>query len=275
MKIFSNFDTELDEKIFLSKLNEYWNGNVLLVKRHPLFLYKVFFYGIFAIWIFVILTYLLYTQYYSEFFFYFFFIWNLLWIWVWIFLLFKKFFFNLINYKEFISCKEDFDKIALSWFWWFLKYSFLLFFYQFILSIINICILYNNGWENIAKLWLLSIIVLNILFLCTMVKIIQRFIDFEMDFIIVTKDEIELIDQVGIFRRKVISLALQKVKTITIDKDWFFKSIFNIGSLKILSEWDSEGNGEIRLNYIHRLWFLKRAIMRLINQNWYSKNDNS
>ena len=49
--------------------------------------------------------------------------------------------------------------------------------------------------------------------------------------------------------------------------------MFNIGSLKILSEWDSEGNGKIRLNYIHRLWFLKKAIMRLINQNWYSKSD--
>lgn len=276
MKILSNFDTRLDWKTFLKKVEKYWNHNVLLIKRHPLFLYKAFLSAIFAVILFTILIYLLYIQYSDNItFFYVFLVLHLFWIWFWIIILLKNIILKLFNYKEFITCKEDLARIDRSEFGSFLKYSIVLFLYQFIISIVNIVILFYIHIDNKMNMWWsIWIIILNILFLFTTIKIIKRFIEFEMDFIIVTKDEIESFDQAWIFKRKVISLDTSKIRSITTEKDWIFKSLFNIGALKILSEWDTEHTWEIKFNYIHRLWKLKTSVTELIHKNNYFLNQN-
>ena len=63
MKILSNFDTELDKKVFLKNIDEYGDGNVLLIKRHPLFLYKAFLHGLVALIIFTGLIGVIYYEY--------------------------------------------------------------------------------------------------------------------------------------------------------------------------------------------------------------------
>lgn len=42
--------------------------------------------------------------------------------------------------------------------------------------------------------------------------------------------------------------------------------------LKVLYEWDTEDEWEIRFNYIYRLWKLKKAALDLIYQNQDRKN---
>jgi len=274
MKILSNFDTRLDWKTFLKKVEKYWNHNVLLIKRHPLFLYKAFIDWIIALMLFWGLLYLLYIQYHEAIiFFYIFLILHLIWLGLWIILLLKNIISKLFNYKEFITCKEDLAKIDISQFWSFLKYSIVLFIYQFVISISNLIILFTAGEDKMISLgWSIWIFILNVIFLIITIRILKRFIDFEMDFIIVTKDEIESFDQAWIFKRKVVSLDIRKIRSITTEKDGFFKSLFNIGSLKVLSEWDTEHEWEIRFNYIHRLWKLKKAVLDLIYQNQDRKN---
>lgn len=275
MKIFSNFDTRLDWTTFLKKVEEYWNNNVLLIKRHPLFLYKAFLSAITSLFLFIWLVYLLYIQYSDNMlFFYGFLVLHLFWIWLWILLLFKKMILKLWNYKEFITCKEDLANIDISEFWHFLKYSIILFFYQFVISVINIVFIFLiHSQKSLSFWWSITIIIINLLFLFLTIKIIKIFIDFEMDFIIVTKDEIEAFNQKWFFKRKIISLDIQKIRSITTEKDGLFKSIFNIWSLKILSEWDTEHEWEIKFNYIHRLWKLKKAMLNLIHQNENTKGD--
>ena len=63
MKIFSNFDTQLDVKSYMKKVKEYGDGNVLLIKRHPLFLYKAFLNAVSALALFAIFAYIVYNQY--------------------------------------------------------------------------------------------------------------------------------------------------------------------------------------------------------------------
>jgi len=269
MKIFSNFDTKLDWKTFLKKVEKYWNHNVLLIKRHPLFLYKAFLNAVLSLLLFIWLVFLLYIQYRENIdFFYIFLILHLFWIWLWIILLFKKMILKLWNYEEFITCREDLEKIDISEFWAFLKYSIVLFFYQFMISVGNVVSLFIiHSEKSLSIWWWIAIFIINILFLLVTIKILKIFIDFEMDFVIITKNEIESFDQNWIFRRKVISLDIKKIRSITIEKDWFFKSLFNIWSLKVLSEWDTEHEWEIKFNYIHRLWKLKKAVLDLIYQN--------
>lgn len=274
MKIFSNFDTSLDSDIFLKKIKKYWDWNVLLVKRHPLFLYKAFMNAIFALFLFFWIISVIYFQYLNNIeFFYIFLILHLLGIWFWIIILLKKIISHLRWYKEFIKRKEDLEDIDLSQFWSFLIYSILLFFYQLIVSIWNILTLFfiSNEW-TISIWWGIVMFVLNFLFLTLILKILKRFIDFEMDFIIVTKDEIESFNQTWIFKRDIVSLDIGKIRSISTQKDWFFKSLFNIWSLKILSEWDSDHKWEIQFNYIHRLWTLKKSLLELI-KDW--KKDNN
>ena len=94
-----------------------------------------------------------------------------------------------------------------------------------------------------------------------------------MDFITITPDEIESVNQTGIFKRKIVSLDSKKIRSISTKKNWFFRSLFNIGSLIILSEWDSWNHWEVQFNYIHRLWKLKKGILELIKK-WEKKNKN-
>ncbi|MDQ7009634.1 MAG: hypothetical protein Q9M94_05075 [Candidatus Gracilibacteria bacterium] len=269
MKILSNFDTRLDGKTFLKKVEQYGNHNVLLIKRHPLFLYKAFINLLVGLGLFSGLLYLLYIQYSENIiYFYVFLILHLLGIGLWIIILLKKIISNLWTYKEFITCREDLAKIDMSQFGSFLKYSMIIFLYQFFISVINMIILFTAGEDKMISFgWSIGIFIINILFLIITIKILKRFIDFEMDFIIVTRDEIESFVQEGLFKRKVVSLDIKKIRSITTEKDGFFKSLFNIGSLKILSEGDNEGKGEIRFNYIHRLGKLKIALSTLIHQN--------
>jgi len=269
MKILSNFDTKLDWKTFLKKVEKYWNHNVLLIKRHPLFLYKAFLNWLFSLFLFWWLIYLLYIQY-SEaiIFFYVFLVLHLFWLGLWIIILLKKIILNLWNYTEFITCREDLARIDLSQFWSFLKYSMALFLYQFVISSANMIILFTASDDKMISFWWsIWVFVINMLFLVITIRILKRFVDFEMDFIIVTKDEIESFTQEWIFKRKIVSLDITKIRSITTEKDGFFKSLFNIGSLKILSEWDTEQKWEIRFNYIHKLWKLKTAVLWLIKQN--------
>ncbi len=269
MKIFSNFDTKLDVKSFKKKIKQYWDWNVLLVKRHPLFLYKAFINAILALVLFGVYASVLYTQYSDNLiYFYIFLFLHLFWITIWLVVLFKKIVSHLWNYVEFVRCKADLDKIDIWQFWFFLKFSFILFIYQLLISLIDVIWIYFTRAEWISNFWLwASLIILNLLFFFLIIKIIYRFIDFEMDFMIVTKDEIESFDQAWIFRRKIVSMDLAKFRSITTEKKWFIRSVFNFGSLIVLSEWDSNHNWEIRFNYIHRLGALKEAILKLIYKN--------
>ncbi len=269
MKIFSNFDTKLDVKAFKKKIKEYGDGNVILVKRHPLFLYKAFLYALFALAAFIVLISILYVRFWENLiYFYVFLFLHLIGISIWLFILFRKILKNLKKYKEFVQYKKDIKNIDLGQFWSFLKQSIVLILYQFIVSFIDIIAIYftrTGGLSNFS--WWVSLIFMNSLFLFLIIRILYRFIDFEMDFVLITKDEIEAFNQTGIFRRKVVSIDLKKCRSITTEKKWFFRSMFNIGSLLILSEWDKDKNGEIRFNYIHRLWALKKAILWLIYKN--------
>jgi len=61
--------------------------------------------------------------------------------------------------------------------------------------------------------------IINALFLFLIVRILQRFIDFEMDFITITPDEIESVNQTGIFKRKIVSLDSKKIRSISTKKN--------------------------------------------------------
>jgi hypothetical protein len=61
-----------------------------------------------------------------------------------------------------------------------------------------------------------------------------------MDFLVATPNEIMKYDQRGIFGRTVEKLHADKIKSITVHKSGIVNALFDIGSLHIMAEGDSE-----------------------------------
>jgi len=103
-----------------------------------------------------------------------------------------------------------------------------------------------------------------IIYLVFFFPIIGKYIDYKMDFIIVIPNAIMLYDQWGIFRRDVVTISSQSIKTISIKKDKFIYSVFDNGDLIILTEWDTEHIGEMILRRIPRPEKRKNQIVKVV-----------
>lgn len=266
MKIFTNFDTNLDIKTFNKAINEFWNNNVLLVKRHPLFLIKAFIFWLIILLLFTAWLYLNYFLYKNSLdFFFIFSFFHVIWILIWLVILFHNIIRHLFTYKEFIYNNKDIKYIELKKFDLFLISTFILFTYYVIILILDIYFLDRNNLVNNYYFIFFIQFVINIISLYFIIKIIYRFIDFEMDFFIITHSNIESFDQEWLFKRNTVTINTSYIRSITVKKKWLINSIFNIWSLIVLSEWDNDHNWEIKFNYIHRLGTLKSSIYRLIH----------
>jgi len=102
---------------------------------------------------------------------------------------------HLFTYKEFICNRKDIKYIELKKFVLFLVSTFLLFIYQIIIFVLDIYFLDKNILID-NYYFILSIqFIINIIFLYLIIKILDRFIDFEMDFFIITHSSIESFNQ--------------------------------------------------------------------------------
>lgn len=96
-------------------------------------------------------------------------------------------------------------------------------------------------------------------------RVIKYYIDYIMDYCIITPDEIILTEQTGIFQRQIRTLDTKKVKSISVHKKSTFKSIFNNGSIVIMSDGDDNNFGEIQIEYVYRPEHHKSIINHITN----------
>lgn len=89
-----------------------------------------------------------------------------------------------------------------------------------------------------------------ILSLFFLIPIIGKWIDYKLDFIIVTPDFLIMYDQGGIFSKKVITVNEQSIKTISIERKWFLYSIFNNWDIIFLAEGDVTDHWDVKLKWI-------------------------
>lgn len=79
--------------------------------------------------------------------------------------------------------------------------------------------------------------------------ITKKWIDYEMDYAIVTPDEVTFHNQSGFFDRDVRTIETEKIKTVKVSKHGLWKSLFNYGSLIVITEGDDSGT-DIELYYV-------------------------
>lgn len=94
--------------------------------------------------------------------------------------------------------------------------------------------------------------------------VVGKYIDYKMDFIIVIPHAIMMYEQWGVLKRNVVTISVQSIKAISIKKSGLLYSIFDNGDIIILTEGDSERNGEIRLRRIPRPEKRRNQIVHVI-----------
>jgi len=100
----------------------------------------------------------------------------------------------------------------------------------------------------IRIVWLIAIFF--IIFM--LVKTIQNYIDYILDFGIITPKWVSLYTQTWILNRDATSLNLRNIRTITVSKKWFIYSFFNNGDIIILSEWTENQLWEVKMQYVYK-----------------------
>lgn len=95
-------------------------------------------------------------------------------------------------------------------------------------------------------------------------KILKRYFDYKMDFCVVTTQEIAAYNQTWFLTRSSRTIDADKIKTVSVNTSWIWKSIFNFWDLTFLSEGDQSWWWDIGLSYVHDVNNTKNKVRELI-----------
>ena len=125
----------------------------------------------------------------------------------------------------------------------FLKHSFISMWLQILLMIANSIVSFVVD-TNATSSILLNIVwvIVNIWFLFLLYKVLDRIIDYEMDFNIFTIDQFIIFRQHGFLRTESLNIAASTIKIVQESSNWFWWSLFNFWKVSIHPEgnlWNS------------------------------------
>lgn len=128
-------------------------------------------------------------------------------------------------------------------------------------TILGLVFFYQRLDGNYFGYIITAITIVDVVFLF---PVIGKYFDYKMDFIIVIPNSIMMYDQWGFFKRDVRTVSAQSIKTISINKSWLFYSMFDNGDIIILTEGDTEHDGEIKFRRIPKPEKRKNQIVKII-----------
>ncbi len=88
------------------------------------------------------------------------------------------------------------------------------------------------------------------------------YIDYNLSFFIVNPDSIISYTQKGVFTRKSATIKNLDIKSIRTEKVWFLNSLFDMGIIVFLLEWDQKG--ELMMTYIMNPELVQEKIEAII-----------
>lgn len=157
------------------------------------------------------------------------------------------------------------DKVILLWkskLFRFLKIFLPIFFYLLVLGgAIRLAYIMFDEEKHIIYSW----IIVFVLLLLVSWPIIKHYMDYKMDFAIVTPEALVMFNQTWIFKRDTAAIDMDKIKTISIKKRSVMYSIFNNWNIIFLSEWDNNNYWEVTLFFISRPEEKRDAIYTIID----------
>lgn len=256
MKIFWSFNTKLDEHELYEAIQKNGQWNAIMMKKHWIYLIRPLIRMSFAFAAFGLLIYFAYHQFYKDY-------KLLFWVITTAYSLvtfprcvhsFSMILHDILDQKD--NKNWYVETVAQSEFkeWRyekFLKHTFVSMCLQVLLMIgcsITSFSLWDITWTGI----ILSIIaiVVNIWFLFLLYKVLDRIIDYEMDFNIFTTDQFIIYRQHGFFKTESTNIATSTIKIVKDSKSWIRWSFFNFWKVSIHPEWNLNNSKAIELFYV-------------------------
>lgn len=118
--------------------------------------------------------------------------------------------------------------------------------------------------EDFGWIKYIASILLFIVYLVLISPYSKYYIDYTMDFSIITPDSLTRYNQTWIFQRDIKTSNVRNIKTISIQKNNFLYNIFDNWDLIFLSEWDKADQWEITLHYIPDPESKKKQITKIM-----------
>ena len=258
MKILWSFNTKLDEHELYDAIQKNGEWNAIMMKKHRVFLIRPMVWMLFAFIAFGLLIWFAYKQFYNSQYVRIF--WSLTIAYSWVT------FVRCIHSLKMIMYDIKYQSSSKDWYidsmdkkdfneWRyesFLKHSFISMWLQVILMIVN-CIVSFVAETDATSSIILNIVwvTVNIWFLFLLYKVLDRIIDYEMDFNIFTVDQFILYRQHWFFRTESLNIATSTIKIVQESKSWFWWSLFNFWKVSIHPEWNLwESTKAIELFYV-------------------------
>lgn len=122
-------------------------------------------------------------------------------------------------------------------------------------------------WQMFASLYIANIIftvLFGLLSLMALFRIIINYVNYLLDFTVITPRLITSYNQTGIFKRQARTIDTDKIKAITVSGKSIWQSVFNYGSVVFLSEGDDDDYGDIVLHFLKNPNALKDEVIRVI-----------
>ena len=99
--------------------------------------------------------------------------------------------------------------------------------------------------------------------LVVLYKTNKAYVDYTMDFLIVTPKELIKYNQEWLLHRETENIPASKIKSISIKKDGLMNSFFDIGSIVFLAEWNDE-KGDIVMQDIDAIEYIEKKIKHVM-----------
>lgn len=122
--------------------------------------------------------------------------------------------------------------------------------------------LHNHTYNRVYLL------LLGLLFIAIWLPVIKKYLDYHMDFLIVTPEYILNYDQEWLFHRDIVSLNMKNIKTVSVKKMGIINSLFNEGKLEILFEGDT--GGKMTLEYVTQPETIRQKIQQLYSASKFN-----
>lgn len=245
MKILWSFNTKLDEHELYDAIQENWQWNAIMTKKHRIFLIRPMVWMLFAFITFWLLIRFAYEQFYNQDYMLLFWAMTILYSAVTFTRCVHSLMMIMYDMQAQINNKNGYiDKIGEAdlkdWkYEMFLKHTFISGGLQVILMIINSLVSFFAETDATSNIVLNIVwIVVNISFLFLLYKVLDRIIDYEMDFNIFTVDQFMIFRQHWFFKIESMNIATSTIKIVKDSKSWFWWSLFNYWKVSIHPEWN-------------------------------------
>lgn len=259
MRILKSFDTKTDAEELMAAVEKYWEGNVVLVKKHRIKLVLPLFLVILSIFLLNLMLYVIYIHIYDESK-TIFWILSIFYVYTTITRSMYTIFWIMANIigqiraeKKYIDSLDKAD-IKQKAFEKFMKRTLLTFVIHLLVLIFNatipFIIIKNTGAWSIAAA--VCALIIDILFLWILNRVMYRLIEYEMNFGICTSDSFTSYSQKWFFKTDSMNISTSAIKVIQSTKEWLSSAFFQYGKVYIYTDWDlnSKGTKNLELSFI-------------------------